>query len=137
MSRRANILLLFALGIGVAYGRLAVPFLLPMLSDAIVEESEGQARSEADELRFRMLSLKSGMAHAEVERVFGLVDKHVTVESIFYGGLICSVQIDREHVLRLTYHSRGFTATRLVTAELHDGEQVLARMPAAQMIPGK
>ena len=80
MSRRANILLLLALVIGIAYGRFGIPFLLPLVSDGIeetVEEPLGQVFSEADDIRFRMLSLKEGMTSDEVEKWLGLIKKRL------------------------------------------------------------
>jgi hypothetical protein len=135
MSRRANILLLLALAAGVVYGWFGVPFLLPLVSDGIeatVEEPPGQVFSEADEIRFRMLSLKTGMDFDEIARVLGrpvLLRGHWSFGVYWFGW----IQIDPNQTLLL---SVGRTEG-LFTAELHNSKQVVATMPVSQITPGK
>lgn len=135
MSRRTTILLLLVMAAGVAYGYFGVPFLLPFVSDhveAAVEEPAGQRVSEVDEIRFRMLLLKPGMDSREVDRVLGLANK------LFAAGRssnswTCVYKIGPNHTLFLQYLGEE----GLLAATLHDSKQLVARMPAEQITPGK
>jgi hypothetical protein len=136
-----NILLLLALAAGVAYGWLALPLLLPLVSDdveAAVEESEWQRLSEADKIRLRMSSLKVGMDSDEVRRVLDLADKIPYAMSRSSNHSTCVYEIRPNHTLFL----RDILDEGLLDAELHDGKQVVARMsapktPSAKKTPGK
>jgi hypothetical protein len=134
VSRRTNMLLILALAVGVAYGRFAIPFFLPLVSDhteALVEEQDAQALSEVDDIRLRIPSLKPGMCSGEVDKLLDLANKHS-----FLSGCLESdntmwmsecYPIGQRHALHLKYVS-----SRVVSAELRDGEQVVARVPAAK-----
>jgi hypothetical protein len=133
MSRRANILVLAALALGVAYGGFGISFLLPTISDdmeAMVEATEAPVPPEIDYIRSRMLSLKKGMTFEEAERVLGLVDKFTLEALTPFGWIVVGYEIDGMHVvlrLFLSFGDRGVTSGWLEGAELYQGARVVAR----------
>jgi hypothetical protein len=123
VSRRANILLLLALAVGVAYGRFGVPFLAAIGSEAVVEEPEEQCLPEADAIGFRMKLLKSGMDHDEVRKVLGLTGQPHTVSTLY--NVIHCYPVRPHHNLYV-----GCIGNSLFTAELYDRHQLVVRAPA-------
>jgi hypothetical protein len=144
VSRRANILLLLTLAAGVAYGWFGVPFFLTILADDSegVTEELGDHRlseveqAEVDDLRCRMLSLKTGMDKQKVSKVLGLlIYATLAYEFDSNGGdgwppwSEDLYRVGQRHALMLRYDYRG-----LGLAELHNRDGLVARVPSASTV---
>jgi multidrug resistance efflux pump len=136
MSRRANILLLLALAIAVAYGRFGVPLLLPMINDtqAWFEEPESEWELKAIILQ-REVEVQETEAdlkrwQAELKRT------EILVKHCFYREIQqdCLAQVER-HKRQLANAKAALGNARARLADR--AGNVVASVPAANTAPGK
>jgi hypothetical protein len=138
MSRRANILVLLALTIGIVYACFAVPFLSPLIPDspeAPIARPDVPPISDLDEIRYRLLLLKPGMKAREVHQVFDelLADKLVQKTGNALIGVTSIYRIGPD----LTLNLRTARDEGLSEAEIRNGDKVVARMPSETSLSAK